>query len=326
MSAMTSQSIASSPAAASSIIMLPNGSSSGTGGGRGLVGPDIMSGKCALLNRYEVDQCQTNNNSNNRDSFRGTPRSRRKVESNPRDDIAICRTNGRCCGSIQDLLESFHTAFSDDQIWAIIFQFMNLYRNAIIHNGGRGGSISPQATSGGMMSTTASTPRRKSKSGTGSTVANLLQKQSKKCIQNIAQSGSPKLNGSHCGGGVSSGGGSSGSDSESPSDLEGSDNSDIRRRSQNNNNLIRSGETTGGGAVVIENRCGNTSDEYTDDGEDNNSDKRSSRLDHMDYLNVPTSLQNFHIHKDGSVHVSYSNEGEITWARINIAITISADG
>lgn len=317
MAAMTSQSmVSSSPSTAatttamvSQTTIIPcsspainNSSSTGTGGEVGL--PDSVSAKCAF---FELDRNQMN--SCRRNSFRSR---RTKIDNAPQDEIAVCRTSGRCCGSIQDLLESFHTAFSDDQVWAIIFQFMNLYRNAIVLNGGRGGSPSQTTTA------TTTTPRRKSKSGTGSAVTSLLQKQNiKKCNSPVTpKNGSPKINARHgeevvsCGSQSSST--SSGSDSECigecPSD---SDNSDIHRRSANNSdnsNLNRNGKANG--AVLIENS--NSSDEYSDDdGADMDSDKRSSRLDHVDYLNVPTSLQNFHIHKDGSVHVSYTNEGEI---------------
>lgn len=110
---------------------------------------------------------------------------------------------------------------------------------------------------------------------------------------------------------------SSSSGGGSDSDVDASDNSDIISELSLLGEGVRASgmgkqrASVGGG----EDAGGDLSS--SDEGGDNHprdNDKQASssrsRLDHVDYLNVPTSLRNFHIHKDGSVHVSYVDEGE----------------
>lgn len=296
--------------------------------------PDYLSAK-ALLDRYSAST-----------SSASSPIRRKMAEDETQAEIDLCRTQGQSCGSIQDLLESFHTAFSDDQLWAIVFQFITLYRNAIILNC-RSSSRASSSTTGATTQKQDNSPRRKTK---GSSAVNLVEKnkmQNKKSV-NLVQ----KLNLSMEG---STGTSGRGSDSECGcSDVEASDNSDIiselmmmeQEESDNSATMI---SRNGGGKsssvsssrAIDDNRGGNNNnndssgsdedDQYTEGEEEEDKDlkdqrrrRRSSRNvglagekpssrcmeHHVDYLNVPTSLRNFRIHKDGSVHVSYADEGE----------------
>lgn len=102
--------------------------------------------------------------------------------------------------------------------------------------------------------------------------------------------------------------------SNSSSSSNGGDSVDGGHNSRSGVRAI--GSENGSSVGVSGGGCSSEDDDLynTDDGEgDNNrhdNEKPASRLDHMDYLNVPTSLRNFRIHKDGSVHVSYVDEGE----------------
>lgn len=296
--------------------------------------PDYLSAK-ALLDRYSAASSTSTN-----------PIRRKMPEEENQAEIDLCRPQqGQSCGSIQDLLESFHTAFSDDQLWAIVFQFITLYRNAIILN----------CRSSSRASSSTTTQKQESRRKTSSSL-NLIEKnktQTKKSANSVQ-----KLNLSTEG---STGTSGRGSDSECGSDVdvEASDNSDIiselmmleqeEQESDNSATMIR--RRNGGGKssavhsrAIDDNRGGinnrndrndssgsDEDDQYTEEeGEELNakeqrrSRRRSSRnvglvgekpesrcMEHqVDYLNVPTSLRNFRIHKDGSVHVSYTGEGE----------------
>lgn len=276
---------------------------------------------------------------------RGTPRSRRKAEDNhyhqiatnnddldldPREQIALCRSDLRSCGNLHELLESFHQAFSEDQLWAIVFQFMNLYRNAIVLSGGRAASrassskqshLNDSVTSNASSVSTGSPKapssrnapghspsRRKSKGAGAQSSKGSLSLQQKKKKAGLDESLEERRSSSSSGGG-------------SDSDVDASDNSDIinelsllgegvrasmgKRRASAGGGQDDGGATTGGDL---------SSSDEGGDNQPRDNDKQAasprSRLDHVDYLNVPTSLRNFHIHKDGSVHVSYVDEGE----------------
>lgn len=271
-----------------------------------------------------------------------TPRTNRKIEMefdemDVHQQIAACRDKQHC-GTLQDLLDNFHQAFSEDQLWAIIFQYITLYRNAIVRNAGRAGSSAAQNSShnssSGTMSSQMSewTPedspsRRKSKSAGESGKKRKRSKRSYNKSSGSSKDGSDSedLSSSSC---------------STSSDVEASDNSDIVRE------LLRVDSGTGGDGgdcgkrgnknscakpqVVLDtmSECGSSasSDEggggggAGDDRSDNG--KPKSRLDHVDYLNVPTSLRNFHVHKDGSVHVSYVNEGECSVHRTGLVLLV----
>lgn len=244
-----------------------------------------------------------------------------------RDRMASCRADPRTCNSLFDLLENFHQAFSEDQLWAVIFQFMTLYRDAIVQCGGGGGGEG----SAGRRSSRQS----HNDSGGGSSIA-----------MTVTPVSSPTRRKSK--GGSSSSSSSSGtSDRDSDgctSDVEASDNSDIMNELMVGDRSKRRWTTAGHGGssgcssevVIVPGAVGEVDDkgrqgvvdgeeddvEINDNDSDSNAEddgsdkgKPKSRLDHVDYLNVPKSLRNYRIHKDGSVHVSYVDEGEILWRR-----------
>lgn len=267
-----------------------------------------------------------------------TPRTRRKLQDqiedlHPRDQMAFCRADVRACGNLHDLLDNFHQTFSEDQLWAIVFQFMTLYRSALVSYGGSGGqrtvsrasssgqsssghndsscsNSSTVSTSGGATTTSSrniSPGRRKSKSAGAANAKNKKKLSERKILNQSSDSDAS------CSASCSS-------------DVEASDNSDIMSelmldgdeveeeeekkksvRGVNNKKISGSGAKAGGcaGGEVV---CSSDEDEGGDQMNGDN-EKPKSRLDHVDYLNVPTSLRNFHIHKDGSVHVAYVDEG-----------------
>lgn len=130
--------------------------------------------------------------------------------------ISQCRSR-KSCTSLLDVLQSFNVPFSEDQVWAIVHQFVALYRNCIL------------ATA---------------------------QNQSKDDDSTVDQNANT-------------------SDSE---DIEASD--------KNDDDL-----SIGCRKSVIE-------------------------MDQVDYQSVPALMQNFRIHRDGSVHVSYEEEGNCEHCKI----------
>lgn len=301
---------------------------------------DYLTVKTLISRHATMEAANSNNTTSTKDqkppnfSPAITPRSRRKIEEarenlHPLHQIAFCRADVRSCGSLHDLLENFHQTFSEDQLWAIVFQFMTLYRQAIVTNGGAGGGGGQQravsrASSSGQSSTHNDSSCSSTSSSTTTTTSNNIsvRRKSKSASGGVANKIKQSKNQKKVVRNQSSDSDSDESCNSTSSDVEASDNSDIISELM----MADGGEQQGRKSVRVGGKCNNKvcavrkgeddgagGSSSSDEGDDrliNDNDKAKSRLDHVDYLNVPTSLRNFHIHKDGSVHVSYADEGE----------------
>ena len=220
----------------------------------------------------------------------------------PRERMAFCKEDLRSCSNLHDLLDNFHQAFSEDQLWAIVFQYVTLYRNAIVQIGGRAASRASSTTTtgselndSGRSSTKTASPRRKSKSGEGS--GSPGKKDAKRDALNES-----------CSSGRASASWSESEGTSSDVDLGESDTSDIMHHLMVGDSVRDEGPRE---IAKSKQQLRRSTLDSSDEGEcGDGNEKPKLRLDHVDYLFVPTSLRNFHIHKDGSVHVSYVDEGE----------------
>lgn len=208
------------------------------------------------------------------------------------DSISHCKSKEQCV-NLLSVLEAYQDSFSEDQVWAITYQFVTLYRQAIVSGQSRTKDYHQEAGSGMRRTHSEKRPKRirRTRSCTDD-VTDAADDYHSMADHNDREHRIISDNESCC---VSS-------DMEDEEEEAFSDNCGVsgdnrmkRRRSISSSNSSRR-------------RCpsGSAGGDCSSASED---DKRLAE-DQMDYLNVPTSLHNFCIHKDGTVHVAYDNEGE----------------